>query len=57
MGYDKKTAERVRRILSRRRGVVEKKMVGGLSFIVGLRGIVWVNPRVRKGSWPQWERV
>ncbi len=25
--------------------------------IRGLRGIVWVNPRVRKGSWPLWERV
>lgn len=34
MGYDKKTAERVRRILSERRDVVEKRMVGGLSFIV-----------------------
>jgi TfoX/Sxy family transcriptional regulator of competence genes len=34
MGYDEKTAERVRRILSRRRDVVEKKMVGGLSFMV-----------------------
>jgi hypothetical protein len=20
----------------------------------GLRGIVWVNPRVGKGSWPLW---
>ncbi len=26
-------------------------------YIWGLRGIVWVNPRVRKGSWPLWERV
>lgn len=34
MGYDQKTAERVRRILSSRRDVVEKKMVGGLSFNV-----------------------
>jgi TfoX/Sxy family transcriptional regulator of competence genes len=34
MGYEEKTAERVRRILSRRRGVVEKKMIGGLSFMV-----------------------
>lgn len=34
MGYDKKTADRVRRILSERRDVVEKKMVGGLSFMV-----------------------
>ena len=34
MGYDEKTAERVRRILSGRRDVLEKKMVGGLSFMV-----------------------
>ena len=34
MGYDEQTAERVRRILSRRRDVVEKRMVGGLSFMV-----------------------
>lgn len=32
MGYEK-TAERVRRVLSRRRDVVEKKMIGGLSFM------------------------
>lgn len=37
LGYDEKTAERVRRILSGRRDVVEKKMVGGLSFMVGGR--------------------
>jgi hypothetical protein len=34
MAYDPATAERVRRILSRRRDVVEKRMVGGLSFNV-----------------------
>src|SRR6266851_9904641 len=34
MGYDQKTAERVRRVLSGRRDVVEKRMVGGLSFVV-----------------------
>ena len=34
MGYDVKTAESVRRILSGRRGIVEKKMVGGLSFSI-----------------------
>lgn len=34
MAYDEATAERVRKILSRRRGVVEKKMMGGLSFMV-----------------------
>ena len=34
MSYDEVAAGRVRRILSRRRDVVEKRMVGGLSFIV-----------------------
>ena len=34
MGYDKQTAERVRRILSKRTDVIEKRMVGGLSFMV-----------------------
>ncbi len=34
MGYDEKAAERVRQILSGRGDVVEKRMVGGLSFMV-----------------------
>ena len=34
MSYDPRTAERVRRILSNRRDVNEKRMVGGLSFMV-----------------------
>jgi TfoX/Sxy family transcriptional regulator of competence genes len=34
MSYDEAVADRVRRVLSRRRDVVEKRMVGGLSFIV-----------------------
>lgn len=34
MGYDEKTADRVRQILSKRSDVVEKTMVGGLSFMV-----------------------
>lgn len=34
MAYDERTTKRVRRILSGRRDVVEKKIVGGLSFIV-----------------------
>lgn len=34
MAYDEATAERVRRILSGQRNVVEKRMVGGLSFSV-----------------------
>lgn len=34
MAYDRETAARVRRILASRPGVVEKRMVGGLSFTV-----------------------
>ncbi len=34
MAYDEKTAERVRRFLSRKRGVEEKQMMGGLAFLV-----------------------
>lgn len=34
MSYDPEAAERVRRVLSGRDDVVEKKMVGGLSFLV-----------------------
>lgn len=33
MPYDERTAERVRKLLSKRRGVVEKKMMGGLCFM------------------------
>jgi TfoX N-terminal domain len=35
MGYDLVVAERVRRILTNRTDVVEKRMVGGLSFNLG----------------------
>jgi TfoX/Sxy family transcriptional regulator of competence genes len=57
VGYDEKTAERVRRILARRRDVVEKRMVGGLSFMVsgnmccGVSGtalMVRVGPEARE---------
>jgi TfoX/Sxy family transcriptional regulator of competence genes len=34
MAYDEELAERIRRVLKRRRGVAEKKMFGGLSFLV-----------------------
>jgi len=34
MGYDEKTAERVRRILSGQRNIAEKKMIGGLCFMI-----------------------
>jgi hypothetical protein len=35
MAYDEKTAARVRAVLSERRDVVEKKLMGGLCFMVG----------------------
>src|SRR5262245_54514665 len=34
MAYDEKTAERIRKVLSRRADVVEKKMMGRLCFLV-----------------------
>ena len=34
MAYDEKLADRVREVLGRRRGVTEKKMFGGLAFMV-----------------------
>jgi hypothetical protein len=34
MAYDEKTVERVRAALSGKRGVVEKKLMGGLCFMV-----------------------
>jgi hypothetical protein len=37
MAYDPATAERIRRYLADRDDVVEKRMVGGLSFMVGGR--------------------
>ena len=35
MAYDEKTAERVRELLSSRPDVAERKMMGGLCFMVG----------------------
>jgi hypothetical protein len=35
MAYDEKTAERLRKILSGRQNVVERKMMGALCFMVG----------------------
>ena len=34
LAYDEKTAGRVRQMLAERRGVVEKKLMGGLCFMV-----------------------
>src|SRR4051812_38834937 len=53
MAYDPATAERIRRHLSDRDDVVEKRMVGGLSFMVGGRmccGVTSSGLMVRLGS-------
>jgi TfoX/Sxy family transcriptional regulator of competence genes len=57
MSYDERVAERVRRVLAGQRNVVEKRMVGGLSFMVngimccGVTGtalMVRVGPQARE---------
>jgi hypothetical protein len=34
MAYDERLADRVRRALARRRGVTERKMFGGIAFML-----------------------
>ena len=34
MAYDEKLADRIRKIIGRRKGITEKKMFGGLSFLL-----------------------
>jgi TfoX/Sxy family transcriptional regulator of competence genes len=43
MAFDEKLAERIRRRLARRKGVVEKKMFGGVGFML--------NDRLAVGVW------
>jgi TfoX/Sxy family transcriptional regulator of competence genes len=53
LSYDPEAAERVRRLLSGRDDVVEKKMVGGLSFLVNGNmccGITGTALMVRDGA-------
>ena len=53
MNYDENLAARVRRILGRRKDVVEKQMVGGRSFMVGGKmccGVVAGDLMIRVGS-------
>ena len=53
MSYDRAAAERVRHLLSGRSDVVEKKMVGGLSFLVNGNmccGITGMALMVRVGA-------
>jgi TfoX/Sxy family transcriptional regulator of competence genes len=53
LSYDPAAAERVRHLLSGRRDVVEKKMVGGLSFLVNGNmccGITGMALMVRVGA-------
>ena len=52
MAYDEKLADRVRGALARRRGVSEKKMFGGLAFLVNGHmacGIIGEDLMVRVG--------
>lgn len=58
MGYDEKLAERVRRVLSAQRGVLEREMFGGLAFLLEGKmfvGIVQRELMVRVGpkSYPK----
>ncbi|MCB0220664.1 MAG: TfoX/Sxy family protein [Chrysiogenetes bacterium] len=52
MAYDEKLAERIRNVLAARKGVSEKKMFGGLAFLIGGNmacGIVGDELMVRVG--------
>ena len=40
MPYDEKLARRIRDVLKRRRGITEKKMFGGIAFMVN-EEVVW----------------
>jgi len=42
MAYDEAVAERVRSVLKRRRGISERKMFGGIAFM--LKSMVYVGP-------------
>ena len=53
MAYDEALAERIRGLLKRRRGVSERKMFGGLAFLVSGNmacGVVGKELMVRVGS-------
>lgn len=60
MAYDERTAERVRKLLSGRRDVVEKKLMGGVCFMVKGAMCCSVSGRggllVRVGA-PAYERM
>lgn len=42
MAYNEKIAERIRKALADKRGVTEKKMFGGVSFMVGGKMVIGV---------------
>jgi TfoX/Sxy family transcriptional regulator of competence genes len=53
MAYDEKLADRVREVLARRRGISEKKMFGGLCFLIRGHmacGVIGDDLVVRVGS-------
>ncbi len=52
MSYDETLAQRIRRIIGKRRGAIEKKMFGGLAFMLDGRmccGIIGRDLMVRVG--------
>ena len=52
MAYDEKLAERIRGVLARKRGITEKKMFGGLCFLLRgnmLCGVMGSDLMVRVG--------
>lgn len=59
MPYDERLADRVRRLLARRRGVAERQMFGGLAFMVRGHmccGVLKDNLVLRLGP-ERWERA
>lgn len=46
MAFDERLAERVREVLTRRRGIEEKKMFGGIGFLL--------NGNMCVGVWKEW---
>ncbi|MBI2989080.1 MAG: TfoX/Sxy family protein [Deltaproteobacteria bacterium] len=53
MAYDEKLADRIRKVLARRKGLTEKKMFGGVAFLLDGKmccGVLNDNLVVRVGS-------
>ena len=53
MAYDEKLADKIREVMKRRRGITEKKMFGGLTFLANGNmacGVVGAELMVRVGK-------